>query len=238
MSEPKNHKILIATPAFGFQTFVNYTNSLIKFISATPPPDLKYQATFPLHAGSALISHARNDCVKKFLTSDATKLLFIDADIGFEPENIWRLLRKDADIALAPYITKSLQGPKHSKFVLKFPNEEAEIGEDGFVEVVSGPTGFMMIDRKAFERLDKECPVPNTRMTQIQNGKVVEDLNYPTYFDCITHEKDGALGEDISFCRKWEDIGGTIWADAEAALTHYGTFCFQSQLALSFKEST
>tara|TARA_B100001287_G_C22681928_1_gene530970 strand:- start:2499 stop:3215 length:717 start_codon:yes stop_codon:yes gene_type:complete len=238
MANPKHHKILIATPAFGFQTFVNYTNSVLKFASAQPPSDLSYEAMFHIHAGSALISHARNDCVKKFLSTDATKLLFIDADIGFDPENIWRLLRKDADIALAPYITKSLKGPQHSKFVLKFPKANPKIEDDGFVEVVSGPTGFMMIDREVFKKLDRECPSANTRMTQIQNGKVVEDLNYPTYFDCITHEKEGALGEDISFCKKWEEIGGVIWADAEAALTHYGTFCFQSQLALSFKGTT
>tara|TARA_R100000231_G_scaffold3019_1_gene5539 strand:+ start:1583 stop:2299 length:717 start_codon:yes stop_codon:yes gene_type:complete len=238
MANPKHHKILIATPAFGFQTFVNYTNSVLKFASAQPPSDLSYEAIFHIHAGSALISHARNDCVKKFLSTDATKLLFIDADIGFDPENIWRLLRKDADIALAPYITKSLKGPKHSKFVLKFSKTNPEIEDDGFVEVLSGPTGFMMIDREVFKKLDRECPSANTRMTQIQNGKVVEDLNYPTYFDCITHEKEGALGEDISFCKKWEETGGVIWADTEAALTHYGTFCFQSQLALSFKGTT
>jgi hypothetical protein len=32
-----------------------------------------------------MISHARNDCVKHFLDGTYTKMLFIDADIGFEP---------------------------------------------------------------------------------------------------------------------------------------------------------
>jgi glycosyltransferase involved in cell wall biosynthesis len=235
----KQQKIFIATPAFGYQTFVNYTNSLIKLLTSPAPKDLSYSTTIHLHSGSALISHARNDCVKRFLESDATKLLFIDADIGFDPENVWRLLRRDEDIAFAPYITKSLDGPKNSKFVIKFKNAESpEAESDGFVEALSGPTGFMMIDRKAFTKLDEAYPNSNTRMTQIKNGKVVEDLEYPSYFDCITHATQGALGEDISFCKKWEEMGETMWADSEAALTHYGTFCFQSQLGLSMVKKT
>jgi hypothetical protein len=242
MAELKHHKIFIATPAFGYQTFVNYTNSLIKLLTSTTPDDLSYSTTIHLHSGSALISHARNDCVQHFLSGDYTKLLFIDADIGFEPNDVWRLLRRDEDIAYCPYITKSLDGPKHSKFVMKFKHpDNKEVQPDGFIEALSGPTGFMMIDREAFTKLDGAYPNSNTRMSQIKNGKVVEDLNYPSYFDCITHETQGALGEDISFCKKWEEMGGTMWADTEAALTHYGTFAFQSQLGMSLereKEST
>tara|TARA_R110001592_G_scaffold312109_1_gene587146 strand:- start:14 stop:574 length:561 start_codon:yes stop_codon:yes gene_type:complete len=184
-----------------------------------------------------MISHARNDCVKHFLDGDYTKLLFVDADIGFEPNDFWRLLRRDEDIAFAPYITKNISGPANSKFVLKFKDPDNRVVQpDGFVEALSGPTGFMMIDREAFTKLDEAYPDSATRMTQIKNGEVIEDLNYPSYFDCITHEKLGALGEDISFCMKWEEMGETMWVDTEAALTHYGIFSFQSQLGLSVKQ--
>lgn len=236
MAQPKHHKVFIATPAFGYQTFVNYTNSLIKLLSTPPPSDLMFSTTIHLHSGSAMISHARNDCVKNFLDGDYTKLLFVDADIGFEPNDFWRLLRRDEDIAFAPYITKNISGPAKSKFVLKFKDpDNKRVQPDGFIEALSGPTGFMMIDRKTFTKLDEAYPDSATRMTQIKNGEVVEDLNYPSYFDCITHETQGALGEDISFCKKWEEMGGTMWADTEAALTHYGIYSFQSQLGLSLK---
>lgn len=236
MPDKKHHKVFIATPAFGYQTFVNYTNSLINVLSTTPPSDISFNLTIHLHSGSAMISHARNDCVKHFLDGEYTKLLFIDADIGFKPNDFWRLLRRDEDIAFAPYITKNITGPAQSKFVLKFKDPDNKIIQpDGFIEALSGPTGFMMIDRKAFTKLDEAYPDSGTRMTQIKNGEVVEDLNYPSYFDCITHETQGALGEDISFCKKWEEMGGTMWADTEAALTHYGTYSFQSQLGLTVK---
>jgi hypothetical protein len=237
MAKLKHHTVFIATPAFGYQTFVNYTNSLIKLLSTTPPKDISFSMAIHLHSGSAMISHARNDCVNHFLNGPYTKLLFVDADIGFEPDDFWRLLRRDEDIAFAPYITKSISGPEQSKFVIKFKDpDNKKIQPDGFIEALSGPTGFMMIDRKAFTKLDEAYPKSNTRMTQIKNGEVVEDLNYPSYFDCITHETLGALGEDISFCKKWEELGGTMWADTNAQLTHYGTYSFQSNLGISLKQ--
>ncbi len=237
MAKPKHHAVFIATPAFGYQTFVNYTNSLIKLLSTNPPEDISFSMAIHLHSGSAMISHARNDCVKHFLNGPYTKLLFVDADIGFEPDDFWRLLRKDEDIAFAPYITKNITGPEQSKFVIKFKDpDNKRIQPDGFIEALSGPTGFMMIDRKVFTKLDGAYPKSNTRMTQIKNGAVVEDLDYPSYFDCITHETLGALGEDISFCKKWEEMGGTMWADTEAELTHYGTYSFQSNLGISLRQ--
>jgi glycosyltransferase involved in cell wall biosynthesis len=233
-STNKEHKLFIATPAFGHQAYVNYVNSVVGFVTATPPSDLSYTTSLHLHAGSALISAARNDCVHKFLASGCDKLLFIDADIGFEPENIWRLLRKDADLALAPYVTKDLRDPANSRFIINFEDDEnVELDGQGFIEVNSGPAGFMMIDRYVFAKLAEAYPEKKTFMSQIQNGEHKKLPDFYTFFDCITDTEQGALGEDISFCKLWRDIGEPIHCDAYAALTHYGIFSFQGQLAQS-----
>jgi len=228
-------KIFIATPCYGFQTYVNYVNSLLAFIGTPPPEDLKYTTSFHVHAGGALVSHARNDCVNKFMESGCDKLLFIDADIGFKPDDIWRLLRKNVDIALAPYVTKSLMDVNESKFILGFESEEKlpEPDRDGFVRIKTGPAGFMMIDKSVFPKLAEHYPDKISNMSQIQNGKLQTSENYFTFFDCITSKTKGSLGEDISFCKRWTDIGGEIYCDLYAALTHYGTYSFQGQLAQS-----
>tara|TARA_Y100001938_G_scaffold140406_1_gene208538 strand:- start:147 stop:860 length:714 start_codon:yes stop_codon:yes gene_type:complete len=233
MLPDKEHRLFIATPAFGFQTYVNYVNSVVSFIAASRPKDLKYSTSFHLHSGGALISHARNDIVDKFLKTDCTKILFIDADIGFEPEDIWRLLRKDVDLALAPYLTKNLSNPNESKFILKFKDKTPD--EDGFVKITRGPAGFMMVDRNVFTKMAKAYPEKITYSTQIQDGKLVETKNFPAFFDCITCEEEGALGEDISFCKRWTDIGGEIYCDTIAALSHLGTFRFRGQLGKSLE---
>ena len=236
MSETKHHKIFVATPAFGFQTYINYVNGVLNTISAKPPEDLSYSFNFHIHAGGALISYARNECVRKFLESDCTKLLFIDADIGFGPENVWRLLRKDVDFAIAPYVTKSLNKIEDTRFILSFGNEDLKVDEDGFIPVTSGPAGFMMLDRAVFDKLGKAYPECKTKMVHLQNGEQVTTDNYTTYFDCIIDEELGSLGEDISFCRRWVEMGGDIYCDTYAALTHYGIHSFQGQLAKSIQE--
>lgn len=230
MSDKKQHHLFIATPAFGFQVYVNYANGLISFIGTPQPDDLDFTMTFHVHAGGALISHARNDCVHKFLQTDCTKLLFIDADIGFTAENIWRLLRKDEEFVIAPYVTKSLNRKEDSKFILGWPDRDVVADKDGFVEITSGPAGFMMIDRSVFEKMDKAYPELRTKVQHLQNGEAVQQDNFHTFFDCTVEDTRGSLGEDIAFCKRWTDIGGKIYCDTRAALTHYGVHCFQGQL--------
>ena len=72
-------------------------------------------------------------------------------------------------------------------------------------------------------------------MVALQNGKVVTLDNYTTFFDCIVDEELGSLGEDISFCRRWAEMGGEIYCDTKASLTHYGIHSFQAQLEKSIK---
>jgi len=236
MPESKHHKIFVATPAFGFQTYINYVNGILSTIGAQQPKDLSYSFNFHIHAGGALISYARNECVRKFLATDCTKLLFIDADIGFGPENVWRLLRKDVEFAIAPYVTKSLNRMEDTRFILSFGDKDLKVDSDGFVKVTSGPAGFMMLDRSVFDKMKKAYPECTTKMVHLKAGKTVTTENYMNFFDCIVDKDQGSLGEDISFCKRWVDAGGEIYCDTLAALTHYGIHSFQGQLAKSIKE--
>jgi hypothetical protein len=42
------------------------------------------------------------------------------------------------------------------------------------------------------------------------------------------------LSEDYSFCRRWTDMGGEIWADLESRLTHVGPMVFNGNVATQF----
>tara|TARA_R110001632_G_scaffold10463_4_gene38738 strand:- start:1191 stop:1994 length:804 start_codon:yes stop_codon:yes gene_type:complete len=235
MPEIKHHKIFVATPAFGHQAYINYVNGLLATVVAQPPKDLSYSFQFHIHAGGALISYARNECVRNFLKSDCTKMLFIDADIGFGPEDFWRLLRKDVEFSMSPYITKALNDVKDSRFILSFGDQNLKVDEDGFVKVTSGPAGFMMLDRSVFDKMKVAYPECRTKMVALQDGKAVSLDNYTTFFDCLVDEDLGSLGEDISFCKRWTEMGGEIYCDTKASLTHYGIHSFQAQLEKSIE---
>ena len=103
--------LIIGTPCYGRQVTDLYTASLLKLVLACQQRDIRIGVQM---AGSdALITRARQNIVANFLENEAaTHLLFIDADIGFEPQQVFRLLDFDAAMTAAIYPIKHLDWPK------------------------------------------------------------------------------------------------------------------------------
>ena len=98
--------IMVATPCYGSQLTASYVTSALALQRSCLERGIKIQ--FKLLHGQALITRARADLVAEFLLSDATHLLFIDADIGFTPDQALRLLAFDADVTGAAYPQKRI----------------------------------------------------------------------------------------------------------------------------------
>ena len=236
MSEQKKHvKLFIATPAFGHQVTTNYANSLLKFVS-TSHPRLAVASAVHMQSGMALVTQARNNCVAYFLNSDCTHFLFIDADIGFEPDAIYRLIEKDVPLCLTPYPVKGYGANNQLQFIVHFPDKDnVRIQKDGFAEIVAGPTGFMMIKREVFEKLAEKYPERKTVNKQLVGNKVeTMEKGWYTFFETAQDPENGYLGEDIAFCRLWTNIGGKIYADTQTPLTHFGSHAFHGSLNMMF----
>ena len=236
MSEQKKHfKLFIATPAFGHQVTTNYANSLLKFVS-TSHPRLAVSSAVHMQSGMALVTQARNNCVAYFLNSDCTHFLFIDADIGFEPEAIFRLIEKDVPLCLTPYPVKGYGKDNQLQFIVHFPDKDnVRIDKDGFAEITAGPTGFMLIKREVFEKLAEKYPERKTINKQLVGNKVeTMEKGWYTFFETAQDPENGYLGEDIAFCRLWTNIGGKIYADTQTPLTHFGSHAFHGSLNMMF----
>jgi hypothetical protein len=235
-NKKKQIKLFIATPAFGHQVTTNYMNSVMRFVS-TSHPKIQVSTAIHLQSGMALVTQARNNCVASFLKSDCTHFFFIDSDIGFEPEAVYRLLEKDEEVVLTPYAVKGFGQNYALQFIVHFPDRDnVKIGKDGFVEITAGPTGFMMIKREAFEKLIKAYPDKKTVNKQLVGNKVeIMDTDWYTFFETGIDPENGYLGEDICFCKLWTAIGGKIYADAISELTHFGGHPFKGSLSLMFK---
>jgi hypothetical protein len=235
-NKKKQIKLFIATPAFGHQVTTNYMNSVMRFVS-TSHPRIQVSTAIHLQSGMALVTQARNNCVASFLKSDCTHFFFIDSDIGFEPEAVYRLLEKDEEVVLTPYAVKGFGQNYSLQFIVHFPDKDnVKIGKDGFVEITAGPTGFMMIKREAFEKLIKAYPDKKTVNKQLVGNKVeIMDSDWYTFFETGIDPENGYLGEDICFCKLWTAIGGKIYADAISELTHFGGHPFKGSLSLMFK---
>lgn len=54
---------------------------------------------------------------------------------------------------------------------------------------------------------------------------------YHAVFDCmIDPDSKRYLSEDYAFCRRWQSIGGKIWADIRTTLGHVGNLPFSGNM--------
>lgn len=168
----------------------------------------------------SLISRARNTLVAKFLnTPESTHLVFIDADIGWEPWHLLLLLNHDVDVIGGLYPMKSLP----VRWVVN-GIEGGKTSEDGnLLEVSKTGTGFMVVKRDVFAKLD-EHPAVVPFKNDIGLDPVL-DPYMKTYYD--TDVREGRYySEDWTFCENWRDLGGEVYIDKRVTLKHSGSYVF------------
>jgi hypothetical protein len=244
-------QLVVATPCFGGQVSSIYTASLFKLqIALRSYTDIKLK--LEMQQNDALITRARANLVAAFLDDPAaTHLLFIDADIGFEPEQVLRLIACGADISAGVYPIKRIDWEKvrqtlaaglpepsaaalHYVLEVEDPNRVETRGE--FVRVRYAGTGFLMIRRPALEKMCEHYQSLRFRADHNYGDALAGSAHRVALFDCMIDPETGVyLSEDFAFCRRWIDMGGEIWADLASRLSHVGPTTYEGNLATQFK---
>jgi hypothetical protein len=216
----KTTRVHICMPCYGGMLTESTFMSYIKWSNTARQLGIDW--TMETMTNESLISRARNTLTAKFLhNKDSTHLMFIDADIGFEPWHLLVLLNRDVDVIGGLYPMKSLP----VKWCVN-GFEGAEEGPDGLQEVSKTGTGFLLIKRHVFEKLN-EHPATKPFMNDI--GLPAELNPYmKTYFDTAVRE-NRYYSEDWTFCENWRDLGGKVWVDKRVLLKHTGTYVFDYQ---------
>lgn len=223
-----------------------YTISMLEFIQFMKNNKIEYQYFFRFN--ESLIQRARNFLAHCFLQSDATHLLFIDADIKFNAQEVWKMLEQDKDIICGIYPSKGInwhqvgiaarsnisdQNLKYSaaSWVVNLVDftEETKIEMDKPFEIYNGGTGMMAIKRNVFEKLKNKTlhylmNENDIFSNQFKNQKI------GNYFHVEIDEKTGVLlSEDYYFCTTWRRAGGKIYAAPWVNLSHIGTYTFEGR---------
>ena len=216
----KTTRVHICMPCYGGMLTESCFMSYIKW--ANTCRQLGIDWTMETMTNESLISRARNTLTAKFLhNKDSTHLMFIDADIGWEPWHLLVMLNRDVDVIGGLYPMKSLP----VKWCVN-GFEGAEEGPDGLQEVSKTGTGFMLIKRGVFEKLNAH---PATKPFANDIGLPAELNPYmKTYFDTAVRE-NRYYSEDWTFCENFRDLGGKIWVDKRILLKHTGTYVFDFQ---------
>jgi hypothetical protein len=173
------------------------------------------------------VDDGRNELCRIFLyETQCTDLVFIDADIRWQPNMLMQLISHDSyNIVAGAYPFKS--------YPIKFPvgkllqNEGEENAKKGLLSVSYAPTGFMRIPRSVFDKL---TPHQTKRGRKNPTHRFFERRYTASTYD----------GGDVAFCRKWISENGLVLIDSKLKLEHIGewrwTGCFLDYLASDEKK--
>ena len=219
--------VQFALPMYGGLCYESLFTSMIKFSMYAQRIGMPFSLDTMIN--ESLVQRARNHLTAKFLeNSAATHLMFIDSDIGFEPEHIFKLLLHDKELIGGLYPKKSIP----TDFVVNVSPEA--VGENGQIKAINGllplsrlGTGFMLIKRIVFEK----HIAAYGKSTKFTNNIGLDAKYNPfcyTFFDCCISQDENHeyLSEDWFFCVKSRVIGIEVFADPTIRLNHSGTFVF------------
>lgn len=253
--ELRKHSLFIGTPMYGGQCTGLYTKSTndLSMMCATHQIPMKYYFLF----NESLIQRARNYIVDEFMRSNCSHLLFIDADIGFNPKDALALLAlqinepEKYDIITGPYPKKTIAWEKVARAASQgFANEnpfaleqftsdyvfnpvkgmtQFKLNEP--VEVSEAGTGFMLISRQALEKYRDAYPELSYKPDHVRTDQFDGSREITAFFDCVIDpESKRYLSEDYFFCRKAREIDLRVWMCPWMQINHVGSYIFRGNM--------
>ena len=192
----------------------------------------------------SLISRARNAAAAWALSDDYSHLLFIDADIGFDPSDVFKLIAANKDVAVGVYPKKYYSRAKMKALAKDSPEvfndkedwralatdfstelnaenlEKAKRGEA--FEVNYAATGFMLIKTDVFRKIIEKRP--DLKYTNDVDGYMSADKdNFYDFFQVGVNPSNKKYeSEDYGFCQLWRSLGGKIHVVPDIKLVHTG----------------
>lgn len=161
---------------------------------------------------------SRSMAVAKFLASDCNRLLFIDSDMIWVPDDVIRLLAMSTamEVVLAPY--PSRQEPVQF-FIKCQDSNRVPVNEHGCAAIDGAGLGFAIIHRDVMAKLTEQAPVIQYMLQP----------DVPQVFQFAI--SDGHFrGEDIKFCIDAKALGYQCWLDPTIVLGHIGKKTFSAPL--------
>jgi hypothetical protein len=250
----RQKKIFIATPMYGGMCNGTYTKSIADLMTLSVKYGIEIKLFFMFN--ESLITRARNYLSDEFLRSGFDYLMFIDSDIQFEAQDILVMSHfmnntPEMEIICGPYPKKAISWEKIKMAVDKgFADEnpamlEEFVGDYVFnptedvkqfridepVEVKEGGTGFMMINKTAFEKFREKYPEQMYKPDHVRTKNFDGSREIMAYFDCKIDKKTKRyLSEDYMFCQWAREAGAKTFMLPWVRLKHSGHYVFGGSL--------
>jgi len=197
--------------------------SILKLLNAAK--DSKLNISFYPIFFESLVSRARNAAVAHFLEDkENTHILFIDSDIIFEPEDVFKLLQSNKEVVAGIYPKKYIVWDRLKQYPeaerVDFPvGGSVKMTEDNFLEMDYLPTGFLLISRTAINKITKAYP--ELKYKNDIDGYMSAGDNFYDLFKVGI--RNGIYeSEDWGFCSLWKSVGGQVLIHPEINVKHLG----------------
>ena len=150
-------------------------------------------------------------------------LFFLDSDIGFDPNDVLKLLSHKKELVSGAYPMKSI--PLEWNFSLSENGKR----ENDLVAIDRIGIGFTLIHRKVFESIIEKYGnelkfIPSQTKTEVITNK---ELNNSYHFFSELKYQNTYLPEDLSFFTRAKDCGFQPWMDVSINLSHVGSYVFE-----------
>lgn len=214
--------VFVALPAYG-QTNTTHTTASLVALALQLPLD-GYQMTFGTYSYFDLVRMRNLMLTFWYDQQKASHMLFVDADMAFDPVAVIRMLERDVPLTGVIYPRRS----NSLGFVGSFLSNTTPV--DGFMPVRGVGGGLMLIRRDCIERLLADQPeLSDTRpTTSVMHGDLMREMGIERViraFDILTVEEGDVsreFGEDLSFCERVRRAGMEVWGDVGDPVGHVG----------------
>ena len=165
--------------------------------------------------GFAAIDQARSQMASDALADGFDELMWIDSDVGFDPDAVAKLRGHGVPIACAIYPKKGKQALACN---LLPETDHVTFGQGGgLLEIAYAATGFLFTRRSVYDDVARDSRLPpcNQRFGHAMT---------PYFLPMLVEDGAGHwyLGEDFSFSERARRAGHRIYADTTIRLFHIG----------------
>ena len=240
-------KILIATPAYGEMFYTPYVRSIVRLQRQLMRN--KWDTLFASIAYADIVESRSFLLTHWYDKTDATHLLFIDADMGYEPQLIVDMVQLRKPVVGVIYPKRQIDLNRLAELAAKGENTGRAIARshdflfrplkragkpqifNGFMEVEACGTGIMLIERDGLKTMLEKLPELSDTGAKKKSPLAKNLDRLIRAFDIVTVDGD-RLSEDYSFCHRWrQNCGGEIWANISHQVTHLGLQRFVGRYA-------